>query len=173
MHGEIATTWPISFYGSYMSIGTSLPSQKNWCWLIRYIQWKFLFQSQVGICHGICHLSFLGNYLKPWWGLAYLRGTCPMLQGADQPSPFHLNFSSELGARLLIRLPSQHPESLFVDEHLSLLVTPACHRLLMNFWVLSNQERVHYKQLPSLSSSCSPLLILSSPLGLYMQWISN
>lgn len=38
-------------------------------------------------------------------------------------------------------LPCQHPEGLSVEECLSLPVTPTYHRLLRNFWVLSNQER--------------------------------
>ena len=54
-----------------------------------------------------------------------------------------------------------------MDEHLSLPVTPARYRLLMNFWVLSNQERRGCKQPARLSSSCS--LLSSSPLGLYLQ----
>lgn len=63
--------------------------------------------------------------------------------------------------------------SIYLCNSCLLSVTPAYHRLLMNLWVLSNQEKVQCKQPLSLSSSCSPppapWLLFFSPLSLYMQ----
>lgn len=95
-----------------------------------------------------------------------------MPEGAGQPSPFHLNFlvleglGHAFSSGCLLSIQGD-----FLWMSISLLGTPACHRLLVNFWVLSNQERVLYKQLPSLSSRCSPLLI--SPLLTGFRYAAN
>ena len=84
-------------------------------------------------------------------------------------APFfsHPDFPRQHGTHLFICAAFSAIQRAFLWMSICLPVAPAHYRLLMNFWVLSNQERRGCRQPACLSSSCSPLS--SSPLGLYLQ----
>lgn len=80
------------------------------------------------MCGGKDHPSSQGHSFKPGEGQPHSEVTDDFCYTSAR-HPSHLEFPVSVEDTFSSPPPAQHPESLFVDEHLSLPVTPACRRL--------------------------------------------
>lgn len=134
------------------------PSHPSICPSIRPSSHLFIHPSTHPSIRPSIHPSVQGHHFSH--SKVWLNQEAPDSLGWA-PFPFHPDFPRQLGAHLFQWAAFSASREPFCGRASVSACDCTHYRLLMSFWVLSNQERIRCRQPARLSSSCSSLILSS------------